>query len=507
MAIQPIGRKLHRVARPLLTENVRVIGMGDSFMVSHLAARLFYGLMLTLPLRTKITGICTGWINGPNAFLTASDHVTAGSGSSRPLGGSDWEVNAGSGNYFALPVNQIAEWLGAADNVLDDNRICSLGIKNAGFTAGDHGAFTEAGDKLRVRPLIHATDNRGNLPVRVELWEHATASEGAKLSNATLRANCRPHWQDGANPETGDAVSAIHDHINAIHRDEEVVITNDIATTPLLVIRQNGTTFEASGPVFPLAGACFWKVEDDNTTRVPGQYWCSLASASFSHDGFGDDTESTSNSKNFSDEQFARWLDVTTLDRDQKVVYPIYFATENKTVAQVKTSFNAIRTKVREAHAAIGLTHDPLFLLISPHAHIVGAQSVADSKTDIEAETEAFFQLAIDNDDTAALSIYNMTDGTLFATDAVGGAGTQAASRQWLDANGYGTVMYGSTEADLSGAGGLNGDLLDASGLHPDDIGTAALLGTLVGEALEAALQPNAAGRLNRSGRTTRTSR
>jgi hypothetical protein len=477
---------LHRV-KGLFTEDTRAIWVGDSWSLMHNTTRLPFGSLMVWPIE-RLAAVGAGYqVWGP----ASGTNYTFGPGQLEFLESANgWvaETNDGTPARIALPVNSITRVFGEVDLVLDADwagppRVQALGIRNGLIALGDLPLFAGVGDHVSVRPLYYAPLELPDLVAAVG-WHDQDA---AFIANDSLRANARPFWHLGEDPEAGPPRAPAASQINAFAHDLPLA-TGQGAGPKLVITEDPANPLVGSGDYWCFAGGVFY-LTDEAGARTPGYYHAGLASSSWQFSGFATNAQSNGN-KRFTDEQLTHWLDVTTLDRSQQPVVILHIATEELSEISVIGRTEAILERFRAAFERIG-TVPPKFLLVGSFMHRVGVVHVATDRIFVEALNRAFLTIAQSSDDCAFVSLYAMTDGTYFTNDVRGGAGTQQAARDWLDANGWSTIAYGGTTYNLSSAedGGLDGEL-SSDGLHIDATPSAAFFAKLMGDEIEASVCP-----------------
>ncbi|MFG0242056.1 MAG: GC-type dockerin domain-anchored protein [Phycisphaerales bacterium JB054] len=478
---------LHRV-KVLLDGDARTVWIGDSWCRMSRTDRLPYGALAAWPI-DNVSAVCLGFKGGGGTGRATN--YTSGPGALVDVNAArSWvtETNDGEPAHFALPVNDMTRVIGESGLVLTgsgltEGRIQAFGINNSKFAETDNGPFSAPGESFLARLLYYAPARAEDLLERVELED----SLGGVLGPVYLRTGARPKWHLGGDPESGRAVDATPSQINAAAQD--VLLGQNLSLGPqLAVLESPESPLVGSDDYWFYAGTAFWRV-DAAGRREPGYYHTGLAQDSWSFAGLADDRESTGG-KNYSDEQLRHWLDVTTLDRAQTPVVVVHVATEAKPYEVIEGSVLRILERYREAFAAIG-TAPPRFLLVGSYVHIINPRSLAESLVYIEQLDAIYAGLAASEPDCAFFSLSAATDEVLFSTDAEGGAGTQQAARDWLDANGWSTITYGGNTYTLSSAddGGLDG-VLTADGLHLSAAPAAAFYARLLGDAIAASSCP-----------------
>lgn len=477
---------LHRV-KDLFTGDVRVLWIGDSWCLEHHTARLPYGSLLVWPF-DRLEAVSVGF---NTSGLGGSADYTSGPGALTPVDSDHgWiaETNEGVPARIALPVNNMTRVDGEAGLVLNAGwsgppRVQDLGIRNGFIDMGDLPAFTGPGDEARVRVLYYCPRDLPDMVSSVSLLDQ----DASPLATPMLRAGARPFWHLGEVPDVGLPRTPVASQINALASD--LALSTGLGTGPRVVIAEDpAAPLVGSGQGWFLAGGVFYRA-DGSGHRLPGYYHSVLATVSWQLNDFATSAQSNGN-KRFTDEQLVHWLDVTTLDRGQRPIVVLHIATEQLSELVARQRVEAICQRYRDAFGAIGAAA-PRFLLIGPYL----SRTLSDYQEIDRAYCENFNSaeqaIAEAWPDCAFVSLYAMTDGVYFTTDARGGPGTQQAARDWLDANGWSTITYGGVTYNLSTAenGGLDG-VLSPDGLHLGATPGAALFAKLIAEEIEGAKCP-----------------
>jgi hypothetical protein len=477
---------LYRV-KDLFTGDVRALWVGDSWALLNNTARLPYGSLLVWPIG-RLEAVCVGF----HRFgLGGSADYTSGPGSLTPVDSAHgWiaEINEDGPARIAVPVNDITRVDGDPGLVLDGGwagppRVQDLGIRNGIISAGDLPVFTAPGDHANARVLYYCPRDLPDLAESVTVLDQ----DATVLATPALRAGARGFWHLGDDPIGGAARVPLSSQMNALAAD--LPLGTNLGNGPRLVVAENpDLPLVGSGGAWFLAGGVFYRT-DAAGERVPGYYHSVLSTVSWQLYDFATSAPSTGN-KRFTDEQLIPWLDVTTLDRQQSPIIILHIATEQLDESIARQRVEAICQRFRDAYASIG-TVAPRFLLVGSYMSRTGNDLDPSDRLYVEAFNAAMLSVAQDFSDCAFVSLYAMTDGTYFTSDARGGPGTQQAARDWLDANGWSTISYGGSSYNLSSAddNGLDG-VLSADGLHIGFPPAAAFFAKLIAQEIQASRCP-----------------
>ena len=167
-----------------------------------------------------------------------------------------------------------------------------------------------------------------------------------------LRDKARPFWHMNEDPTDGTR-EPVPKQINAYSVDFPA--HNDVGGQMRMTLEQL-KPLAGTNQYFEPAGSVYYQ-QNKSGMREHGLYFSYVSDASWSYHGFGCDTEGTStHDKRFSQSQFTHWLDVTTLDRNQPVVFMWYLAPET---LDYDTSLSRMKNMIAQAEASsnlIGLT-------------------------------------------------------------------------------------------------------------------------------------------------------
>ena len=482
-----VSKNLHRV-RVLLEGDARAVWVGDSWSLMHNAERVPYGALLTWPI-AELSAVGVGF--RPGTIIFGTDYTDGDGRLTLVNAARQWMVEFDQTHgqqYFGLPVLDVSMVRGEAGLLLDEGwpgvrRIQSMHVSNAAIDRGDLPVFAGAGDRVRCRVLYYAPRSASDLAESVRLVD----GNRTPLARVSPRDGARPFWHLGEDAGGGGARPAAEAQVNALAVD--VDLDASLPAGSRVVIAEDETTpLVGTGAYWDCAGTVFYRALEDGSARS-GLYHSGLSGNSWSFAGLADDTPS-SGGKNFSDEQLLHWLDVTTIRREQTPVVILHVATESKPVETLEQDVRRILERFRSSFAAIGAA-PPRFLLLGSYMHRILDLPVEEGRVYVEALNSLYLSLAASEPDCAFFSLYHVTDGVFFTSDAEGGPGAQQQSRDWLDANGWSTITYGGVTYNLSSAegGGLDGVLV-SDGVHCGSTPAAAFYAKLIGDAIGAAACP-----------------
>lgn len=455
----------HGILSELLTGHARGVWIGDSYSVPTPMDRLPGAWSRTGQM--KGNRLAALWMptkgNGTATYFKMTDH-TGGTGAYVDAEASlnNWAI--GSGEFSAVPIFYMGTIFGHASVTLgatisgSDSKAITYELNQDLFDAGNTGRLVEEGEYLNTRFCFFAAGPVADNSTDPALFDEA----GTKLADVNLRTQSRAFWQDGGNPDLNVATATNGQDINAFYLDEALP-----AGSTKLELALN-TAFIGSNRYCCPCGVVYYRPGER------GYYHTPISDVSWSYSGLALDlaTDGTGD-KNYSNEQIGRWLDVTTLDRDQTVYIILHIADENLTKAQIKTHVDNIRTRWQSIAAGIGIT-DIRFLWVGGYMHFqTTSLTLEENRTIIETNNEALYEDATEHSsNTAFVSLYEYTDGNCFMlddpADALGNGavpvGTNLAARNWLQANGYHQFHFGTSTYNL--VDGLYQGVLTYDGLH-----------------------------------------
>lgn len=447
----------------VMADDVRVIAIGDSFCATNFR-RVFPAALRVWPIK-RLSALAGGCHNNGqfdcHILAESSERVSAGNGYDVLREGPETE-------YFALPVRFMEEiyFDNDASVVGPDGLMYRMSLANERFSLGEPGRFTDAGDELRYRMLYWAP------PPEADLLADVTLRDGDdERAVVDLRQGARQLWSFGEDPNTRIGVPPRPRQINATNVD--IAITNGVSADPAVTVSEGIEQAVGSNSYFHFAGGVFYQVDPETNRRVPGLYYSYLSDDSWGYTGFGSDTPSMGpNNKVFSIEQLTHWLDVTTLDRDQRVVVIYYVEAEGASKDILKERMSNMLSQTQAACDAVGLT-DVVQCIVLPHVHRVGQAPQELWLERMIRNRDAAYELASERPNVAAVSMFDATDGVLFD-------GSDEA-KAWLLERGYDQFTYGDVTVDLVN-GPDGGNLLDGIVLHPRDEDSAAFFASIIEE-------------------------
>jgi|GEM_PF-2613181 len=464
----PVSYDTMDVAR-LLRHDARMVVLGDSF-ASPTWSAVFPAFLMTYD-KGPVTAIQTG--TGPDNKIASMESTAT----------SYLEINASTPSgyqvftkepvikFFGLPLRGILQYHNSGQfEIGPQGGILKAGIDYDRLSRIPSGAPWSVGDDVAYRSLYLAPRLYGRL--------HQSLGLRAPGALSPLEFNpytdARALLSLGAQPwlETPTIVHA--GQINAVYKDLVMTVGPDNLDAS---VELYSTTQDLDPNTYAMpAGGVHYRINPATGERAKGLYYSYLADNSWSYVGFGSDRESFGTlDKTFSRAQMRHWLDVTTLDQNQPVVFVYYLATEVS--AGKPTTKQRVLDMTLQAESVayeIGL---PIVehLLVVPHAHnVVGIdQELLDQR--FNELNDSMFELAEEVENIAVVSLYEATDRVLLN-------GSNAAI-EWVSANIPIPYTYSDRAVDFLSPQN-NADLLDLYQVHPANEDAAAYFGELLTDIL-----------------------
>lgn len=453
----------------MLRSDARVITMGDSYSTPFWD-RVGLSGMRVWPI-PNINAISGGAGIGPTIFQSSVTCNPYENVLSANTDGYTVERSTSKSRYYTLPVRGLKEIYTDENFVVTDKggNLFELSLNVDELELSVHGPFAVLGDNLRFRLLYRSPLDPQNQPNSLLIKD----GDETVLS-FDPRNDARKLWHLGEEPNGGGR-PAIASQLHAVAIDTPAV--NQLDDVFSMYIAQNEPLVNTND-YFQLAGGVYYHA-DENGGPIDGLYFSSIADDSWKYAGFGIDAEGTStHDKKFSLEQFTHWLDVTTLDREQPVLFMWMFDVEPIPYNNMKQQFLDM---IDQANAAIDLVgiSESYHLIITPHMfNFSGGGEVAHAY--MQQHQNIAEEITKTRDNVATISIYSATDGVLFN-------GTTAANG-WLVDHGFETFEIGSRVVDL--ADEYFGNLLDSGVIHPRNEDAAAFFAAIVGNEIREATCP-----------------
>lgn len=382
--------------------------------------------------------------------------------------------SSGDHEFVSLPTRSVLEFTGGPAQMLGPgDSLIEYGVKNSKLVNTPGGRMFEAGDSLSVRGIFWS-------PSDISLLHDGLgfAKNGVMLDQFDPMSEARELLHLGEVP-TGTGRSAVPGHFNAFARDVKYTVPETDPDGAVTLVSTTGDL--ATGKYAHAAGAVYALLDQQTQHRKPGLYYSALADASWSYVGFGSDRQSVSSlDKVFTESQFTHWLDVTTLDVNQPVVFVYYLAAEPDHTGTAASKIEGMVDQAASSAMALGLT-SVRHLLVMPHFHrIIGLNDVGVTRSRFERQRDAMFEIADRRAEVSAVSIYDATDGVLLDGSV--------EARDWLRSKTTEPFQYAGRSVDLAD-GPMLGDLLDSPDLHPVNEDAAAFYSKIFLDALFGAAQ------------------
>ena len=434
----------------LREDDLRVVVMGDSFSVSSWN-RTFPLVLQRLP-EGQVSAVQSqpgGWRFPTDGIVMGDpEHIRA-----EDSAGYWIERDVSPQRFFTLPVGEIVENILPASE--PDSYCGRVRLRRQWLSAGEQ-YIPGDGHHLGVRLITR------------EPSSDATHAADIALGGTDSMSSLLDLFQLPAPPGPG--------RIQAL--------TQGVVTD---VIPGNGDVDSilrnASGEIgrLQLAGSCWWSIDQDGIRR-PGLYYSCLADSSWQYAGFcANQPGGSAFHKVFARSDLVDWLQATTIDANQDVVFVIHFATETGGVSELATVFEQIVDQCELAATESGITGTISCLFVLPTRNSIYGQPVDLEPVYFEQHWEAMVMTATNCNNVAAVSLYHLTDGMRFD-------GNDDA-REWLRNNNYTAFNHAGSTYDLAD-GPLAGDLLDGSNLHPVDDVSAGFFASIFLDTLEGGACP-----------------
>lgn len=449
--------KLERIGN-MFTGNTRTIFFGDS---------------LTLPSRTRLGGVWeklyaydnltarTLSIAGPSAGGADPDHwsatlPTAGTAGPNEVNANGGFVEGGTSVGYPLPVNRAYEWVpqvGATNPT--GGKLVNFTILNSTMTDSLAGRFTtDASDNFEIRPIARWTTDSADMWTTYRLHDNSESGQSQGTGSVFI------------NQANTEACAGFASH----------TITENMDGDPVFSISMFLDTDMDTGQVgnyLDLLGVTCWK-------DTAGQHLSYIGDISWDWGQIGLDNAEVLNEKFFNTSRLQHWLQATNVNNEAKHVFLCHMNIEglgSTTEAEFLVDCENIALKVFNA-CKDALIFDFHVLFIVPYMHTDQDAQLSDAqmRTALEDLRDAARTTADNYSWVSVYSIYDITEGTFF---------NGATANTWLTTNGYDSFDY-SIYTGINLVSLYNGDLLDASEIHPRHQHTAAFFYKFVSDALVA---------------------
>lgn len=453
----------------LFRNDVRVIMMGDSFSTAFWSRVGMSGLRVwPIP---EITAICGGaGLGNPIVKTIANCSPYEDVLSANPLGYSV-ERHAKTPSFFTLPTRGLKEIYTDKSFATDDSSgtLFTVQLNVDELDGSVHGPFTDASDNVKFRLLYRCPNNVNLQPSALQLHDFKE-----HVFTWNPKTDARKKWHLGFTPD-GDGIPPTPLQINAAATDIQSI--NQLGGKCSVHLVED---FPLSGKnnYFQLAGGVYYKTDEHGNPKE-GFYYSSLADDSWNYSGHGNDEEGIdTHHKTYSLEQLTHWLDVTTLRREQPVVFMWLMDVEELQYSAAKTQLQNMVSQANAASIAVGI-EEAYHLILTPHMHAF-ADSSDLARAFVSIHEQAGKTVAKQFPNVVHYSLYQETDGVLFN-------GTTSVVN-WLTKRGFTIFEYGDTTVDLVDL--YFGNLLDAAGVHPRNNDASAFFAAHVGNGFRKALCP-----------------
>ena len=453
----------------LLRTDVRVIAMGDSYSTT-LWGRVPQASLLAWPI-PRVTALSAGAPQNSQFVRSLRDctpveSILAADKLKYTILRSSPQQSA-----FSLPVRCIREiYTDNAFQAGNNGNLFQTRFDDNEMSSGVSGTFTGFNDQLNFRLLYWSAPD----PLKSTVDRLTIKDVNSPVGEVDLHYGARPYWHLNENPS--EEVRLIKPlNINASGQD---FVVNNSRFQQLKVRISEDQPLIGTDKYFHLAGNVFY-YSDAKQNAMPGFYYSYLADDGWTFDGFGCNTEPADGfDKRFALDQFVHWLDVTTIRREQPVVFYWYFAIEWLHYDEVLLALESMIQQTDEAAVQVGLS-DWKHLLVMPHMYEFGyLGNTPEAHVWMQESRDAMLHISYVYPHVGFASIYDATDGHFFD-------GSQEGNN-WLIDNGFEAFHCGKKKYDLVN-GSLQGDLLDAADLHPWSTASgsffAAVLGDIIREA------------------------
>ncbi len=372
------------------------------------------------------------------------------------------ERNTSKQQFFTLPVRGLKEIYGDDSFTAGSNgKLFEFNLNVSSLQKSVSGPFLNTDDAMKFRYLYRAPSDSAlhinNLSLR---------DNGALVMTFSPNQFARKLWHYGDEPD-GFGQTAIPSQINACAID--IPANNHLYASARIVVAEY-TPIKNSNRYVQVAGGIYYKTNEANSPKE-GLYFSSLSDDSWSYSGFCSNTEGQgTHDKQFSLEQFTHWLDVTTLRREQPIVFMWQFGIEPLPQSVVHARYESMIEQADAGAKAIGI-EKTYHLLITPYMMKVGGTAGKDAHQYLQEHQAACDAIAQEQTHVGAVSIYEATEGVLFI-------GTNTAN-DWLLERGFNAFDCGSETIALCDT--YFGNFLDGGIVHPSHEDAAKFFAAIVG--------------------------
>ena len=458
----------------LLRGDVRLISIGDSYSAPYFSRIAPAGLRVwPIP---RIEALCNGADSTNSLIRCIAKCEPVSNVMASDSSGYSVEREESESTYFGLPVLGLGEiYTDENFSTANNGSLFEFKLNVNELDSGVHGVFSSSDNVLEFRLLYRSPSNYLSQPDSIFVETNQSL-----LTLFSPIDDARKFYHLGQDPD-GLGRKAVAKQINASVFDISLQYDK---TNVYKVQLLEDTPLQGTRRYFDVAGAMYMKTNADGSP-YNGLYFTSIGDGSWSYAGYGSDAESSwSHDKTFSLNQFTHWLDVTTIRRNQPVVFLWLFDVE-----PLNSSLMRSRTEsyIDQADAAANLVgiQSIRHLLVTPHMLNITGEEGLDHDHMLNHQTVCA-EIAAERENVSSASIYAATDGILFDGSA--------ESIAWLQTNGFTQFRFGLNEINLAKQYG--GNLLDPVKIHPNSKDAAAFFAAILGDIIRNAgcpadLNPN----------------
>lgn len=468
------AHNLHLIRALFEADSPRIIFVGDSFAMAR-ADRVSGAALTMWPCGFNAAVIPWGGaVAGPSSFLAGAEFLGkqqpghAYEGSPTPttrkgkhkVAGDDLNFRQGASiprpldDWTGIPIGGVAhEWYfnhGLFDPGGPAGDRCGRLIINiaSSMAPGVNGRFFRGGDRVKVRPIYWCPlDPR-------EIVDSFDLTPGTGVAGPAwrffLKGNARGFHAEhafagapGRAPARGSFNSTV----------DEMRIVGGLDGAPDIGLLRKDPGGDAFMPIAALV------VRNESAPGCSIQW---LADGSWSYGGHATAyPPSILEPKCFTDATMRRYLDITTIDRDQPWLVVLNIASENRDAKTVELSAAAIIARFNNYAQAIG-SPPPHYLLIGQFVH--GVPGTADPVTVARVNNQGLLDCARSLPNTAFIGLGEFTQ-----YHALGSSATPQALAWLADHGGKAFPSSLGVRDFTTNAGcssGKAGDLFDASDVH-----------------------------------------
>lgn len=372
------------------------------------------------------------------------------------------ERNTSKRQFFTLPVRGLKEIYGDEDFTTGSNgKLFEFNLNVDALQTSVSGPFLNTGDEMKFRYLYRAPSDSS-----IHINNLSLRDNGSLVMTFSPEQFARKLWHYGDEPD-GLGHSAVPAQINACASD--IPANNHLYESARVVVAEY-TPIQHSNRYVQVAGGIYYKTSEASSS-IEGLYFSSLSDDSWSYSGFCSNTEGQgTHDKQFSLEQFTHWLDVTTLRREQPVVFMWQFGIEPLPQSVVHARYELMIEQADAGAKAVGI-EQTYHLLVTPYMMKVGGSAGKEAHQYLQEHQIVCKDIAQKQAHVGAVSIYKATEGVLFI-------GTNTAN-DWLLERGFNAFECGSETIALCDT--YFGNFLDSAVVHPSHADAANFFAAIIG--------------------------